>query len=246
MPSSRYGSKEGEETAKMLNTPEKIRELQKKLYQKAKREENFRFYALYDKVYRRDILTHAYRRVKWKAKRIQERHDARLIRYADDLIILCRGNTERILKGITRVLGYLELELNKEKTRVIDAKQEKFKFLGFDIEMEKSMKSGKRFPLIKPTRESLKYIRREIKTHTCRRNHRVPTVRVIKRVNTVVRGWTNYYYYGNCSREFCKLKNYLNMKVRNYLRRKHAEKNKGYKKYPYSYLCNFIVLKISN
>ena len=169
-------------------------------------------------------------------KRVEERLDARLIRYADDLTVLCRENTERILKGITRVLGYLELELNKEKTKVIDAKQEKFKFLGFDIEMKRSMKTGKRFPLIKPTKESLKHIRREIKTHTCRRNHGVPTVRLINQVNTVVRGWTNYYYYGNCSREFCKLKNYLNMKVRNYLRRKHAEKSKGYKKYPYSYL----------
>ena len=48
----------------MLKTPEKIRELQRKLYRKAKQEKEYRFYLLYDKIYRVDILNHAYRLVK--------------------------------------------------------------------------------------------------------------------------------------------------------------------------------------
>jgi len=48
----------------MLETPEEVRELQRKLYQKAKQEKGFRFCLLYDKVYRRDILSHAYRLVR--------------------------------------------------------------------------------------------------------------------------------------------------------------------------------------
>ncbi len=48
----------------MLETSENIRELQRKLYRKAKQEKEYRFYLLYDKVYRMDILSHAYRLVK--------------------------------------------------------------------------------------------------------------------------------------------------------------------------------------
>ena len=44
----------------MLTTPENIRTLQRKLYRKAKQEPACRFHALYDKVYRADILSHAY------------------------------------------------------------------------------------------------------------------------------------------------------------------------------------------
>ena len=67
----------------------------------------------------------------WTVKKVQEIYGARLVRYADDSVILCRGNTGRILKGIKRVLDDLGLILNEEKTYVVDARQENFNFLGF-------------------------------------------------------------------------------------------------------------------
>ena len=47
-----------------LETPEKIRRLQRKLYRKAKGEPDYRFYLLYDKIYREDLLAHAYEQAK--------------------------------------------------------------------------------------------------------------------------------------------------------------------------------------
>jgi len=48
----------------MLTTPDTIRTLQRKLYRKAKQEPAYRFYALYGKIHRADILSHAYHLVK--------------------------------------------------------------------------------------------------------------------------------------------------------------------------------------
>jgi len=172
----------------------------------------------------------------WKNKRVQERFRARLIRYADDFVMLCGGNVERVFKGIERVLEHLELELNEEKTKVLDAKEESFNFLGFRIEMRENPRTRKIFPLTKPSKETLREIKTEIKALTCRKNHRMPKERMIKRLNEVVRGWSVYFHYGHCSKELSKIKDYLNARVRIYLREKHRIKNKGYKVFPYSYL----------
>ena len=89
----------------------------------------------------------------WVVKKVQERLGARLVRYADDCVILCRGNTDRILKGIKLVFDDLGLTLNEEKTRVVDARQEMFHFLGFSIGMKRGRKTGKMYPHIEPSPE---------------------------------------------------------------------------------------------
>jgi RNA-directed DNA polymerase len=182
-----------------------------------------------------NIYLHVLDRV-WKVKKVEERFKARMIRYADDVVVLCQGNAEKVLKGIKTVLKDLELNLNEEKTRVIDAKSERFNFLGFTVEVKRNPRTGKRFPLITPSREAMVEVKAAIKALTCRKNLRFPKEVVIRKLNEQVRGWVGYFYYGNCSRDLTKLNNYLDERVRIYLRRKHAKKSKGYKEYPYRYL----------
>ena len=172
----------------------------------------------------------------WKMKKVEERWRARLIRYADDCVVPCQWNTERVLKGIRIVLGHLGLSLNEAKTRVVDARRESFNFLGFTIQVKKSIKTGKRFPLIRPSKEALAEIKAEIKALTCRKTLHLPKEVVIKKLNEVVRGWAGYFYYKNCSRDLSTIKRFLDERVRIYLKRKHAKKSRGYKAYPYQYL----------
>lgn len=172
----------------------------------------------------------------WKMKKVQERLDARLIRYADDFVVLCKGDTERILKGIKMVLGDLQLSLNEGKTKVADARKESFNFLGFTIKVKKNPKTGKKFPLIVPSKKAEQHIKGKIKNLTCRKNCALPKEIVVNKLNEVVRGWVNYFYYGNCSNALLKLKGHLDERVRTYLRRKHGMKNRGYKAYPYRHL----------
>ena len=172
----------------------------------------------------------------WKMKKVQERMEARLIRYADDFVVLCKGNTDRLLEGIQRVLGQLGLSLNAEKTRVLDSRQEGFNFLGFDIKVRKSPRTGRSYPHIRPSRKAQRRVKAEIKNLTCRRTLALPTEVIIQRLNEVVRGWVGYFYYGNCSKDFSALRWHLEERVRTYLRRKHQRKSRGYKAYPYNYL----------
>jgi group II intron reverse transcriptase/maturase len=157
----------------------------------------------------------------WKMKKVQERLGARLVRYADDCVVLAKGHTERILKGIETVLGDLSLTLNSDKTKVIDATQERFTFLGFSITVAKNPRTGRKFPLIEPSEKAMKHIRAEIKGLACKRNHTLPEDVVIAKLNQIVRGWVGYFYYGNCSRSLISLRFYLERRLCILLKRKH-------------------------
>jgi group II intron reverse transcriptase/maturase len=176
----------------------------------------------------------------WKLKKVQEVYGARLIRYADDCVVLTQGNTERVLKGVKTVLSNLSLSLNPGKTRIVEATQDGFNFLGFAIRLVKHPKTGKTFPLIRPSQKAMKHIRAEIRQLTCKRNHTLPEEIVIGSLNEKVRGWVNYFYYRHCSRSMSVLKYYLERRVKIYLKRKH--KQSSYAAYSFDYLYDSLGL----
>src|SRR5208337_5280994 len=104
------------------------------------------------------------------------------------------------------VLSDLGLTLSEEKTRVVDAWQESFNFLGFSIKMRTGLKTGRPFPLTVPSKKALQHIRSEIKQLTTERYSAIPTEEVIRRVNATARGWVGYFYYGNCTKALSALR----------------------------------------
>ena len=130
------------------------------------------------------------------------------------------------------------LTLNLGKTRTVDARQESFNFLGYTVRMRRRVLGPDRgySPLIRPSKKAQERIKMEIKGLTSRWPRALPKELVIQKLNQAVRGWAGYFYHGNCSKDLAAVKEFLDQRVRIYLKRKHRHKGRGYKAYPSKYL----------
>ena len=157
---------------------------------------------------------------------------AELVRYADDFVILMRGGVERTRAKVEVMLERMDLRLNKEKSRVVDAREMSFDFLGFTFCRKKSFKTGKVITLVKPSRKSEEDFRNEVRQLTSRLSHSMPQDEVLKRVNRYVRGWVNYFHLHNCTRVFMRQRFFLEQRMRKYLQKRRQIKGFGYHRWP--------------
>jgi len=170
----------------------------------------------------------------WERRQFQERLGARIVRYADDIVILCRKQTDNAMTVLRQILKRLGLTLNEEKTRIVDAYQGKFDFLGFSIRMGKGRKTGNDYPHVYPSKKSLQTIKDRV-THLTKRERTImPFDWVVKEVNAAVRGWTGYFHYRNCSRALGQVKNHVEQRLITHLRKRHKVRDRkaGYVKFP--------------
>lgn len=168
----------------------------------------------------------------WRAHQLERRLNARLVRYADDLVVICRDQTESAREEVCRVLTRLGLTLNDEKTQRVDLWQEAVTFLGFEIRMQRSPRTGRAFPMVYPSKKALVGIRQAIKERTTRQQACHPPAMVIADLNQQVRGWVQYFHYGHCTQAFNKLRRYVADRVRLYLHRRRGQRLWGYHRYP--------------
>lgn len=104
----------------------------------------------------------------WEKHQLRWKLKARLVRYADDFVVLCAGKVDAPLNTVRQVLDRLGLTLNETKTRIVDARQESFNFLGFAIRVSKGLKTGKSYPHVCPAPKSLVKIKDRITQLTAR------------------------------------------------------------------------------
>lgn len=134
-----------------------------------------------------------------------KRRDHRIVRYADDILILCSSKTAAVnaLKSSTQILEKdLKLTVNRTKTHIAHS-DDGVKFLGVEI--------GSRYTRIQD--KKLKGFKQKIKQLT-KRNGGKNLVEIIKQLNPVVRGFANYFSIANCQREFNKLARWLRRRLR--------------------------------
>ena len=180
----------------------------------------------------------------WDRNGLAKKYKARLVRYADDMVILCERDTQMGYAILQRVLNKLDLKLNEEKTQIKDARKEGFDFLGFRVGIAMGKQSGKDFPLIEPSAKALKSIKEEIKWYTRREMNPVPIDIIVSKLNQTVRGWSQYFHYGPGHRKLKKVKYYMEESLRKHLRYRHKLDNRGaaYQRFPRSFIYDYLGL----
>ena len=157
-------------------------------------------------------------------------------RFADDMVVLVnrfdydKWIVQEAMRTIESELGKIEIEVNKEKTKVADlGKGESFDFLGFRFRQVASQ-SGRKRPDQRPTMKARKKLTREV-SEICRHNRSRHVGRLVSEINPVVRGWVNYFRIGNSSHCFNYVREWVERKVRRHMLRARLRKGFGWKRW---------------
>jgi len=171
----------------------------------------------------------------WERRDLQQRLGARIVRYADDIVILCRRKkSDKAMAVLRQVLERLELTLNETKTKIVNAYEGKFDFLGFSIWMGKGRKTRNHYPHVQPSKKALQKIKDRVTELTNRVRTVKPLEWVVKEVNATVRGWVGYFHYRNCSKVLGQIRDHVEQRLKTHLRKRHKVRDRktGYAKFP--------------
>lgn len=157
-------------------------------------------------------------------------------RYADDMAILVdgypqwQGHVEMIRERLSQELGKVAIEINEEKTRVVDLAQSgSFGFLGFDLR-EARNRLGKRFVLRTPKKNKQCELLRRVR-EILRRSRHKKLPEVLERISPVITGWVNYFRVGNSSRAFDWVRNEIVRQIRRFVMKQKGRRGCGWKRW---------------
>jgi RNA-directed DNA polymerase len=147
----------------------------------------------------------------------------RLIRYADDWVVMVAGtraDTETPREQIAAVLAPMGLRLSPTKTTVSHLR-EGFDFLGYHIQWRLRRGTSKRHVYLYPSRKALASVQHRIRALTCQKAHPDLTTPLL-RVNSLLRGRCHYFRHGSSSGTFGYLNHYTWWRVARWIRKRHA------------------------
>ncbi|WP_433499205.1 group II intron reverse transcriptase/maturase [Sphaerimonospora sp. CA-214678] len=147
----------------------------------------------------------------------------RLIRYADDFVVMVSGpahHAEDLREQIAQVLARLGLRLSAEKTRVVHI-DDGFDFLGQNIRRQRKRGTDKLVVYTKPSKKAIKAIKDRVseRTHGHTFNQSLGTL--LASVNRTLAGWANYFRHGVSKKTFAAIDHHAWQRIARWLLRKH-------------------------
>jgi RNA-directed DNA polymerase len=150
----------------------------------------------------------------------------RLVRYADDFVVMVSGteaHADDLRDEVAAVLAPIGLRLSEEKTKVAHI-DEGFDFLGWRIQRHQQRGGTKRYVYTYPAKKALTSVVERVRTIT-RQGTNLSLEVLLLRLNPVLRGWTTYFRPGVSSKAFQYLRAITWRRVIGWLRRKHPKAN---------------------
>ncbi|MGI8411431.1 MAG: group II intron reverse transcriptase/maturase [Solirubrobacteraceae bacterium] len=157
-----------------------------------------------------------------------ERGHGELVRFADDMVVMCRTRreAERALEALRAILAEMGLTLKDAKTRIVELREggEGLDFLGFHHRWVRGATPASKhlcFLARWPSRQAMRRARERVHDLTDRRRLREPVEDVVQDVNNFLRGWAGYFRYGNSAVAFDKITFHAFVRLAHFIAKRH-------------------------
>jgi len=151
-------------------------------------------------------------------------HDARLVRYADDFVVMARRQSPELIGKVEWLLeDWLRLTINRDKTRVVDlnAEETHLDFLGYTFRFDRDrFGRPRRYLNVFPSAKALARERQKLHYLTSSRFGWKPIPLLIQELNRHLQGWMNYFGFGYPRQTFRALGHYVRGRLGRHLRRR--------------------------
>ncbi len=156
--------------------------------------------------------------------------NARLVRYADDFVVLARYIGPELQQWIEgKIEDWMGLQINREKTRTTDlrSRSETLDFLGYSFRLDRSRFGRSRYWNQFPSKKSLQRERNRLREMTGKRQCFKPASALIAELNTHLRGWAVYYGHGYPRQAMQQINACTRERLRRHLKRR---SQRGYRR----------------
>jgi group II intron reverse transcriptase/maturase len=169
----------------------------------------------------------------WDRLGYARRFDARIVSYADDLVICCRHQADEALAALRQLAS---LTVNEDKTHVCRLPEGRFTFLGYSFERCYSEKTGRVYLGTRPSKKSIQRMVESISVQTERKTLCLDAETVVARLNRKLVGWANYFCLGPVSKSYRAVDAHTTRRLRRWLCHKHKISGNGKTRFPQQYL----------